>query len=54
MVHGLSSSALGLSHPVASGVFVPGQGSIKPVLPALQGGFLIAGPPGKSLKEYIF
>ena len=54
MVMGSGVAVLGLSRPAASGILVPGQGSSKPVSPALQGRFLIAGPPGKSLKEYIF
>ena len=37
----------GLSCPVACGISVP-QPRIEPVPPALQGRFLITGPPGKS------
>ena len=37
----------GLSCPVACGILVPGSG-IKPVSPALEGRFLITGPPVKS------
>ena len=40
VTHGLSCSA-------ASGILVPGPG-IEPASPALEGGFLTAGPPGKS------
>ena len=39
---------LGLSGPAGCGVLVPGSG-IEPQSPALEGGFLTAGPPGKSL-----
>ena len=39
--------AHGLSCPVACGIFVLGPG-IKPMFPALAGGFLTTGPPGKS------
>ena len=35
----------GLSCPVACGNLVPGPG-IKPMSPALEGGFLTTGPPG--------
>ena len=38
----------GLSRPVACGILVPWPG-IKSVSPALEGGFFITGPPGKSL-----
>ena len=38
----------GLSCPVACGILVP-QPGIKPASPALEGGFLTTGPPGKSL-----
>ena len=37
----------GLSCPVVCGIFVPWPG-IKPSSPALEGGFLTTGPPGKS------
>ena len=40
-------AACGLSCPVACGILVLWLG-IEPVSPALQGGFLMAGPPGKS------
>ena len=40
---------LGLSGPARCGVLVPGSG-IEPQSPALEGGFLTAGPPGKSLR----
>ena len=39
--------ALGLSCPVACGILVPRPG-IEPTSPALEGGFLTTGPPGKS------
>ena len=39
---------LRLSFPKACGILVP-QPGIKPVFPALAGGFLTTGPPGKSL-----
>ena len=39
--------AQGLSCPVAYGILVPRPG-IEPVSPALEGGFLTTGPPGKS------
>ena len=39
------------SCPVAFGILVPRPG-IKPVPPALEGGFLTTGPPGKSLDYY--
>ena len=42
----------GLSCPVACGILVP-QPGIKPVSPALEGGFLTTGPPGKSLIVFI-
>ena len=37
----------GLSCPVACGILVP-QPGIKPASPALEGGLLTTGPPGKS------
>ena len=53
-VHGLYSCGAGsvvvahrLSCYTARGILVPGPG-IEPVSPALQGGFLTTGPPGKS------
>ena len=39
--------AHGLSCPVACGILVP-QPGIDPTSPALEGGFLTTGPPGKS------
>lgn len=42
--------ACGLSHPEAPGALVPRPG-VTPVSPALQGGFLIIGPPGTSWKS---
>ena len=36
-----------LSCPVACGILVPPPG-IEPAAPALEGGFLTTGPPGKS------
>ena len=41
--------AYGLSRPAACGILVPPLG-IKPVSPALEGGLLTTGPPGKSLE----
>ena len=38
----------GLSCPTACGILAP-QPGIKPMTPALEGGFLMTGPPGKSL-----
>ena len=38
----------GLSSSMACGILVPRPG-IKPTSPALQGGFLTSGPPGKAL-----
>ena len=40
----------GLSCPVAWGILVPWPGA-EPISPALEGGFLTTGPPGKSLKD---
>ena len=64
--HGLSScgtwalehvgsvvAACGLSWPVECGILVPRPG-IEPASPALEGGFLTTGPPGKSLFLYFF
>ena len=39
--------ALGLTCPAACGILVP-LPEIKPVSPALEGGFFTTGPPGKS------
>ena len=39
-----------LSCPAACGILVP-QPGIEPAFPALEGGFLTTGPPGKSLKS---
>ena len=39
--------AHGLSCPAARGILVP-QPGIEPATPALEGGFLTIGPPGKS------
>ena len=39
-------AVLGLSCPAACGILVPRQG-IEPMSPALEGGFLTTGPPGK-------
>ena len=41
-----------LSCPMACGILVP-QPGIEPVSPALVGGFLTTGPPGKSLSSFI-
>ena len=43
----------GFSCPQACGILVP-QPGIEPVSPALQGGYLTTGPPGKSLKANFF
>ena len=43
----------GLSWPTACGILVP-QPGIKPMSPALEGGFLTTGPPGKSLTTIFF
>ena len=40
--------ARGLSYPAACGIPVP-RPEIEPVSPALEGGFITTGPPGKSL-----
>jgi len=56
--HGLQSAqaslagAHGLSYSGACGILVPRPG-IKPVSPALQGGFLTTGPPGKSPQFFL-
>ena len=42
-----------LGWPTAYGLLVP-QPGIKPVSPALEGKFLITGPPGKSLEMIFF
>ena len=44
-----SIADLGLSCSEAGGILVPRPG-IEPLSPALQGGFLTTGPPGKSPK----
>ena len=41
-------AAHGLICPAACGILVPRPG-IEPASPALEGGFLTTGPPGKSL-----
>ena len=43
----------GLSYPAACGILVPGL-EIEPVSPALAGGFVTTGPPGKFLQKIIF
>ena len=48
---GLVVVACGLSCPEACGILVP-QAGIEPMSPALEGGFLTTGPPGKSLLYY--
>ena len=45
--------ALGLSCSIACELLLPGPG-IKPMSPALQGGFLTTGLPGKSLKGDLY
>jgi len=52
LYEGFSIVVCGLRCPVACGILVP-QPGIKPVFPALEGGFLATGPPRKS-PEYIF
>ena len=65
VAHGLSSCgtwalectdsvdlACRLSCPVACGILVP-QPGIKPMSPALEGGFLITGPPGESQEYFL-
>ena len=44
--HALSVAACSLSHSTAQGILVPRPGT-EPASPALQGGFLTIGPPGK-------
>ena len=44
-VHGLNCSE-------PHGILVPGPG-IEPMSPALQGGFLTTGPPGRSLEKFL-
>ena len=44
---GLAVAVCGFSYPKARGALVLWPG-IKPMSPALQGGFLTTGPPGKS------
>ena len=46
-------TACGLSCPVACGILVPRPG-IEPASPALEGGFLTTGPPGKSPGKEFF
>ena len=43
--------ARGLSCPMACGILVP-QPGIEPMSPALEGGFFMSGPPGKS-QEFL-
>ena len=50
VVPGLSSVALRLSCFVPCRILVP-QPGLEPMSPALQGGFLTTGPPGKSLRQ---
>ena len=45
--------ARGLSWSAACGILVPLPG-FKPTYPALQGGFLTTGPPGKSLSLHFY
>ena len=44
---------VGLSCHVACGILVPGPG-VEPTSPALEGGFLITGPPRKSFNISYF
>ena len=41
-----------LSYPAARGILLPRPG-IEPMYPALEGGFLTTGPPGKSQGELL-
>ena len=50
--YGSQVVALGLSCPMACGILVPLPG-IESVSPALAGGFITAGPPGKSLLPFL-
>ena len=43
----------GLDCPMACGISVPHSG-IKPTSPAMEGGFLTTGPPGKSLNHFCY
>ena len=49
---GLVVAVHGLSWAMACRLLVPGPG-IKPISPALEGRFLITGPPGKSHCAYF-
>ena len=42
----------GFSYPKAYGILVPGPG-MKPASPALEGGFLTTGPPGKPHQQLL-
>ena len=44
--------AQGFSCPGAYGILVPGPG-MKPASPALEGGFLTTGPPGKPHQQLL-
>ena len=50
VVPGFSSVALRLSCFMPCRILVP-QPGLEPMSPALQGGFLTTGPPGKSLRQ---
>ena len=54
LVHGLLSKTVahGFSCPEAYGILVPGPG-VKPASPALEGGFLTTGPPGKPHQQLL-
>ena len=45
--------AYGLTCSVAYGILLVPQLGIKPVSPALQGGYLTTGPPGKPLHFHL-
>ena len=49
--HDLSTMAHRLSCPAECGILVP-QPGIEPMSPALEGGFFMSGPPGKS-QEFL-
>ena len=51
-LHRVLVAARGLSCPAACGILVPRPG-IEPASPALAGGFLTTGPPGKSPERIL-
>ena len=52
MAPGLSNCGPGSSCPEGSGILVPWPGT-EPASPALQGGFLTTGPPGKPSQFWL-